>query len=176
MALLPKAPTPEPLEPWEERAPRRSSRAAPLPVLKCTDQLFPATPAVRIAAAHSGADVVSLSWTADAQLLSAGLDGTVALWCAQTGKCLRRFAMPAGVSCVAAHPSRGNFFVCGALDSKLRVWNAATGAIAYSKSTGSSAVTAVAFTRDGSTVVVGLASGTVQVCVLQSFYLLCTTA
>ena len=51
---------------------------------------------------------------------SGGLDGSVALWSTSTGELQRRLCMPAGVSAIAAHPSRAAFFVCGTIEGKVR--------------------------------------------------------
>ncbi|KAG5185792.1 WD40-repeat-containing domain protein [Tribonema minus] len=176
-----------PLEPWELKRAKALRAAAnpPPPPLRCTDQLLRGRPAVELRG-HT-ADVTAVAWMCDGRLLSASLDGTVRVWrlpasnkstaptvvvtattdpvavaSPDAPRCERVFAAADGVACAAAHPSRATFAVAGLLDGRVCVWNTDTGALAYCKRA-PAPVTALAFSGDGTTVVVGLGSGTVQV-------------
>ncbi len=121
---------------------------------------------------HS-ADVTTLSWTRDGLLLSGSLDGTVRLWKIEGGKrssenkegggkCISRFACQSGITSVVAHPIKPQHFVCGAMNETLHVWNIGKGELFCSKKL-SAVPTAIMFTRDGATVLLGLSNGTVQI-------------
>ncbi len=120
---------------------------------------------------HS-ADVTTLSWTRDGLLLSGSLDGTVRLWKIVGekrseskeggGKCISRFACQSRITSVAAHPIKPQHFVCGTLNEILYLWNTGTGELLCSKKL-PAIPTAIMFTQDGTTVLVGLSNGTVQI-------------
>eukprot|EP01084_Bolivina_argentea_P175239 303518_1 len=119
------------------------------------------------------ADVTALSWTKDSLLLSGSLDGTVRLWKPEGekgseseegggGKCISRYACQSGITTVVSDPIYPQRFVCGALNETLHVWNTRTGELLCSKKL-PVIPTAIIFSRDGATVLVGLSNGTVQI-------------
>ncbi|XP_022972781.1 uncharacterized protein LOC111471287 [Cucurbita maxima] len=69
-------------------------------------------------------DVLDLSWSSNSQLLlSSSMDKTVRLWDMETKNCLKMFAHNDYVTCVQFNPVDDNYFISGALDAKVRIWN-----------------------------------------------------
>ncbi len=119
------------------------------------------------------ADVTALSWTKDGLLLSGSLDGTVRLWKPEGekgseskegggGKCISRYACQSGITTVVSDPIHPQRFVCGTLNETLHVWHTRAGELLCSKKL-PAIPTAIIFSRDGATVLVGLGNGTVQI-------------
>jgi len=86
----------------------------------------------------------------------------VRLWELNGCTTVRRIACPSSVSCMAAHPNKSKYVVTGSMDKAVRVWDIETGDLLYTQST-PDIPTALAFSRDGITLLLGLKSGQVQV-------------
>eukprot|EP00698_Gefionella_okellyi_P014207 TRINITY_DN3938_c0_g1_i1.p1 TRINITY_DN3938_c0_g1~~TRINITY_DN3938_c0_g1_i1.p1 ORF type:complete len:266 (-),score=53.79 TRINITY_DN3938_c0_g1_i1:1172-1969(-) len=101
------------------------------------------------------------------------MDKTVRLWHVLRKPCLAVFPHVDFVTSVAFHPCKGQFFVSGSLDSKIRIWDLSEKKVKHwIQARG--LVTAVAFNRDGSVVMCGLYTG--QLCFYETEGLRCTTS
>ncbi|KAJ3276063.1 hypothetical protein HDV01_006233 [Terramyces sp. JEL0728] len=110
--------------------------------------------------------ITDLSWTTGDFLLSASLDGSVQLWHISQTVPLCMFKHRDCVSSVRFHPLDSNLFASGSLDGRIRVWSIDTKSLLYWNEISGDAITALEFTRDGSTIVCGTLSGS---CVFYEF-------
>ncbi|MEO1347960.1 MAG: NB-ARC domain-containing protein [Cyanobacteria bacterium J06635_15] len=85
----------------------------------------------------------------DAILASASLDGTVKLWQAYTGQCLRILAEHTDAVCVTAFSPNGKWLATGSNDCTIKVWNWEDGRCLKTLSEHNSPVWACAFSPDG---------------------------
>lgn len=86
------------------------------------------------------------------------MDKTVRLWHISREENLCTFKHSDFVPSVKFHPMDDRFFLAGSLDSKLRLWSIPDKSIAYSASV-PDMITAVSFTPDGKTCIVGTLGG-----------------
>ena len=103
-------------------------------------------------------DVIDLAWSSNAFLLSASGDHTVRLWHVDRAGCLAVFQHTEFVSSVAFHPHNDGLFLSGSMDRRIRLWDVAENKVVAYLDCGS-IVTAVAWTRDGGTALVGTYAG-----------------
>lgn len=110
--------------------------------------------------------ITDLSWSTGDFLLSASLDGSVMLWHISQTVPLCIFKHRDCVSSVRFHPLDPNLFATGSLDGRIRVWSIDTKSLLYWNEISGDSITALAFSRDGSTVICGTLSGS---CVFYEF-------
>lgn len=111
---------------------------------------------------HNG-DVVDLSWSSNAFLLSAGRDGSLRLWHPGRLGCVHLFPQTgaaAPTSC-AFNPRLENSFATGGEDGKVRVWKI-TSAKVEAETQMPSRATHVRFSPDGKVLAAGMVGGRVR--------------
>ena len=86
------------------------------------------------------------------------MDKTVRLWHISRSECLCTFKHNDFVPSIMFHPRDDRFFLAGSLDCKLRLWSIPDKSVAYMMQL-PDMITAVAFTPDGKTSIVGCVSG-----------------
>jgi len=112
------------------------------------------------------ADVTDLDWSGEKNfILSASIDTTVMLWHPSKTNCLRLFRHADYISSVRFHPSNSIYFVSASYDAKIRIWHIANHRVVAWKKL-DTLVTAVAFSRNGKFLALGLFDGQ---CVFYNF-------
>ncbi|ODQ65240.1 WD40 repeat-like protein [Nadsonia fulvescens var. elongata DSM 6958] len=106
---------------------------------------------------HTG-DILDLSWSKNNFLLSSSMDKTVRLWHVDRSQCLCSFLHSDYVTSIKFHPQDDRFFLSGSLDSRLRLWSIPDKAVAYWREV-PDLITALSFTPDGETAIVGCLRG-----------------
>ncbi|KAI9667526.1 MAG: hypothetical protein M1821_000342 [Bathelium mastoideum] len=102
--------------------------------------------------------ILDLSWSKNNFLLSSSMDKTVRLWHISRPECLCTFKHNDFVPSIMFHPKDDRFFLAGSLDCKLRLWSIPDKSVAYMVQL-PDMITAVTFTPDGKTSIVGCLSG-----------------
>ncbi|KAL9079580.1 MAG: hypothetical protein Q9157_001577, partial [Trypethelium eluteriae] len=102
--------------------------------------------------------ILDLSWSKNNFLLSSSMDKTVRLWHISRPECLCTFKHNDFVPSIMFHPRDDRFFLAGSLDCKLRLWSIPDKSVAYMVQL-PDMITAVTFTPDGKTSIVGCLSG-----------------
>lgn len=115
---------------------------------------------VQILNGHT-AEILDCAWSTNNFLLSASMDKTVRLWHYTRSDALGIFQHLDYVTSVAFNPKDPRVFLSGSLDCKLRLWSIQDRTILHwNELPPGNFITAVAFTRSGSTVVAGTSGGT----------------
>ncbi|KAG8374555.1 hypothetical protein BUALT_Bualt10G0007600 [Buddleja alternifolia] len=106
---------------------------------------------------HDG-EVLALSWSKDAHLLSSSVDKTARLWRVGHDDCLGVYSHNNYVTCVEFNPVDDNHFISGSIDGKLRIWEVKGGRVVDWTDI-REIVTAVCYSPDGKGGVVGSVDG-----------------
>ena len=115
---------------------------------------------VQVLRGHT-AEILDCAWSSNNFLLTASMDKTVRLWHHSRSGALGIFQHLDYVTSVAFHPRDPRIFISGSLDCKLRLWSIQDRTILHwNELPPGNYITAVAFTRSGSTVIAGTSSGT----------------
>lgn len=115
---------------------------------------------IQILKGHT-AEILDCAWSTNNFLLSASMDKTVRLWHYTRSDALGIFQHLDYVTSVAFNPRDPRVFLSGSLDCKLRLWSIQDRTILHwNELPPGNFITAVAFTRSGSTVVAGTSGGT----------------
>jgi WD40 repeat protein len=121
--------------------------------------IFDSNP-IQILKGHT-AEILDCAWSTNNFLLTASMDKTVRLWHHTRPDALGIFQHLDYVTSVAFNPKDPRVFVSGSLDCKLRLWSIQDRTILHwNELPPGNFITAVAFTRSGSTVVAGTSGGT----------------
>lgn len=105
--------------------------------------------ALRCFTGHGGL-VLSVAVSPDGhQLVSGSSDGTLRLWDIETGREVRRFQRPKGVSVMAIFSPDSRRVLSGGAEDTVRLWDAATGRELRSFRGGNGEIYTLAFTPDG---------------------------
>ncbi|GFR63234.1 WD repeat-containing protein 44 [Elysia marginata] len=109
---------------------------------------------------HS-ADLLDLSWSKNYFILSSSMDKTVRLWHISRRECLCTFQHIDFVTAIVFHPKDDRYFLSGALDGKLRLWNIPDKKVTlWNELSGSSnLITTANFCHNGRLAVVGTYDG-----------------
>ncbi|RUS85299.1 hypothetical protein EGW08_006946 [Elysia chlorotica] len=109
---------------------------------------------------HS-ADLLDLSWSKNYFILSSSMDKTVKLWHISRRECLCTFQHIDFVTAIVFHPKDDRYFLSGALDGKLRLWNIPDKKVTlWNELSGSSnLITTANFCHNGRLAVVGTYDG-----------------
>ncbi|OBZ87960.1 putative WD repeat-containing protein C3H5.08c [Choanephora cucurbitarum] len=106
------------------------------------------------------ADILELAWSKNHFLLSSSIDHSVRLWHPTQENCLCVFQHPDLVTSVEFHPKDDRFFVSGCMDGRVRIWSIPEKRVAFwNEVPGNQCITAVTFTLDGKTVIIGTSDG-----------------
>lgn len=115
---------------------------------------------IRILKGHS-AEILDCAWSTNNFLLTASMDKTVRLWHHSRPDALGIFQHLDYVTSVAFHPRDPRIFVSGSLDCKLRLWSIQDRSIInWNELPPGNFITAVAFSRSGTSVIAGTSGGT----------------
>lgn len=118
------------------------------------------TEPIQILAGHT-AEILDCAWSTNNFLLSASMDKTVRLWHHSRPDALGIFQHLDYVTSVAFHPRDPRIFLSGSLDCKLRLWSIQDRTILHwNELPPGNYITAVAFTRTGTTAIAGTSGGT----------------
>lgn len=114
-----------------------------------------------IAVGHSS-EVHACAFSPDgAYIVSGSADGTVTLWDARTGRCMRTFGHCGGVN-ACAFSSDGATILSGSGDGTLKLWDVQTGDCMRTFEGHDDAVLSCAFSPDGGSIVSGSWDGTLR--------------
>jgi WD40 repeat protein/class 3 adenylate cyclase len=102
------------------------------------------------------------AWSPDGKLIALGLASGAGLWDAHTGKLLRRFPDPAGVSAVAFSLD-GKLFAAGSFGGTASIWDLASPQKRRTLKGHSDSVTDLAFSPDSSKLAASSLDGTVRI-------------
>ncbi|GFO37301.1 WD repeat-containing protein 44, partial [Plakobranchus ocellatus] len=107
------------------------------------------------------ADLLDLSWSKNYFILSSSMDKTVRLWHISRRECLCTFQHIDFVTAIVFHPKDDRYFLSGALDGKLRLWNIPDKKVTlWNELSGSSnLITTANFCHNGRLAVVGTYDG-----------------
>lgn len=115
---------------------------------------------IQILKGHT-AEILDCAWSTNNFLLTASMDKTVRLWHHTRSDALGIFQHLDYVTSVAFHPRDPRIFLSGSLDCKLRLWSIQDRTILHwNELPPGNFITAVAFTRSGSTAIAGTSGGT----------------
>lgn len=114
---------------------------------------------VQVLRGHS-AEILDCAWSSNNFLLTASMDKTVRLWHHSRPDALGIFQHLDYVTSVAFHPRDPRIFISGSLDCKLRLWSIQDRSIInWNELPPGNFITAVAFTRSGTSVIAGTSGG-----------------
>ncbi|KAI5967531.1 hypothetical protein CANMA_002965 [Candida margitis] len=106
--------------------------------------------------------IISLAWSKNNFLISGSMDKTAKLWHVDRPNCLQTFQHQDFVTTVEFHPLDDRFFLSGSLDNEVRLWSILEKSVSYWRNLGEEVlVTALAFTPDGVSCVVGGFNGSI---------------
>ncbi len=126
----------------------RGPASGPLPNNVCGHP-----PKPLVLSGHRGR-VSSVAVSADGRrIVSGGIDGTIRVWDAVTGKEVRTLTGHAGPVLSVAVSADGGRIVSGSADGTVKVWDAAAGLMKRTLTTDTDAVTGVALSADGRRIV-----------------------
>ncbi|KAL5039760.1 hypothetical protein BDV3_003180 [Batrachochytrium dendrobatidis] len=103
--------------------------------------------------------ITAISWSKGGFIVSASMDRTVNLWHINCADSLCVFHHPDIVTSVCFHPHDDRYFLSGALDGRVRLWSIHEKKVKYWNELHRNAISALAFNRDGTTVIVGTVQG-----------------
>ncbi|KAI8923461.1 WD40-repeat-containing domain protein, partial [Entophlyctis helioformis] len=112
----------------------------------------------RVFRAHNHA-ITSIAWSRGGFIVSASMDRTVHLWHVNQADYLCVFHHGDVVTSVCFHPRDDRFFISGSLDGRVRMWSIPEKRVRHWNELHRNPITAVAFSRDGGTVVAGTIQG-----------------
>lgn len=106
--------------------------------------------------------IISLAWSKNNFLVSGSMDKTAKLWHVDRPNCLQTFQHQDFVTAVEFHPLDDRFFLSGSLDNEVRLWSILEKSVSYWRNLGDEVlVTALSFTPDGLSCVIGGFNGSI---------------
>ncbi|KAF8702790.1 hypothetical protein HU200_032621 [Digitaria exilis] len=116
---------------------------------------------IRTFVGHSE-DVLDLCWSKSQYLLSSSMDKTVKLWHISSTSCLKTFSHSDYVTCIQFNPVDDRYFISGSLDEKVRIWSIQNREIVDWHDL-HEMVTAVCYTPDGQSALIGSHKGSCHI-------------
>ena len=110
--------------------------------------------------------ITDLNWSPGNFLVTSSLDCSVRLYHVNTQVCLCVFRHTDCVSSACFHPINESLFLTGCVDGRTRVWSIPEKKVVSWNESYDIPITAVAFTKDGSTIIVGTVTG---LCIFYDF-------